>query len=145
MIVRMLKLIRLAGKVALAPNIEADPRLFWMGAVGVRGDGVIVSARNGSVKTVETIGSNWSFPKAHAESRCIRKMDYGGTVYVARVSRATRQLVMARPCYDCIIALRSRQVKRVYYSVSESEYGVIDLATQREDERLVNRAPASVQ
>lgn len=134
----MLKHIRLAAQVAL-PRNDSDTRMFWVGAVGVRGDGVIVSARNGSVQMSRTIGNSWSFPKAHAEARCIKKMDYDGVVYVARVSRDTGLLVMARPCYDCRIALRSRKVRKVFYSVNEHEYGVIDLANN-EEERLVNRS-----
>lgn len=135
----MLKLIRLAAQVAVPSDRDRDKRAFWLGAIGVRGDGVIVSARNGSVQVSETIGNGWSFPHAHAESRLCRKLDYGATVYVARVSPQTDDLAMSRPCYDCIMALRNKRVAKVYYSVSPTEYGVIDLELENEPERLVNR------
>lgn len=132
----MLKYINIAAQIAL-PTDPNDPRTFLIGAVGLRSDGVIVSARNGAIKgkgTV-TLKSGWCFPSAHAEVRCSRKMDYNGVVYVARVSSSeSRELMLARPCRACLQAMRARKIKKVYYSVSSSEYGVIDLSSANEPE-----------
>lgn len=130
----VLKLLQLAASLAITKNPKEDFRAHWMAAVGVRGDGTTVSSRNGSVISLQCHEKGWSFPQAHAEARVCRKMDYNGTVYVARVSRGSGDLMLARPCYDCEMKMRSRFVKRVYYSVSNTEYGVMDLQGQ---ERIV--------
>lgn len=61
-------------------------------------------------------------------------MDRDGIVYVARVARIDGKLAMARPCMDCMTLLRMRKVRTVYYTISETEYGVIDLG--KRDERI---------
>jgi hypothetical protein len=96
-----------------------------LGAVGVRKDGVIVSAKNGSVKVSSADGDGFSFPTAHAEHRCVKKMDVGGVVYVARVLR-DGSLAMSKPCPDCERSLRGRGIKKVYYSINDVEYGVME-------------------
>lgn len=131
----MLDLITLAARVAVSPDPN-DPRGFLVGSVGVRKDGTVVSARNGAVIATDVTGRWRSFPQAHAEARCVKKMDHGGEVYVARVSRGDGRLLMSRPCRTCQRALLSRGVKRVYYSVSETEYGVWDLDSVERRKRL---------
>lgn len=118
-------LITLAASVAV-PKINNDPRNFWLGAVGVRTDGVIVSAKNGACKESLAQGSGWSFPQCHAEFRCVKKMDRGGIVYVARVAR-DGSLAMAKPCRDCETLLRNKGIRRAYYSIGPTEYGVMVL------------------
>lgn len=108
------------------PRDPNDKRNFWIGCVGIRADGVLVSARNGSVQTSQVDGGGWSFPAAHAEHRCVKKMDVGGTVYVARVMK-DGTLALAKPCGDCEGSLRARGIKRVCYSISDAEYGVMEL------------------
>lgn len=127
----MLKLIKQAAELAMPRSRVHDHRAFCMAAIGIRGDGTLVSARNGSVQVSETIGNGWSFPACHAEARVCRKMDHGGTIYVVRVSRSGGHLQLARPCYDCMMAMRARKVKKVYYSISDTEYGVIDLCVNQ--------------
>jgi len=122
----MHKFIKLAAEAAVSSNPN-DPRDFIMGAVGIRADGVIVSARNGSVQTSETIGHGWSFPPAHAEIRCSKKMDVGGIIYVVRISKKNKELVLAKPCKDCEAFLRARGIARVCYSISDTEYETLDL------------------
>ena len=136
----MLKYLEMAAKLAVPRQTLADRRSFWLAAVGIRADGVIVSAQNGSVFTDESFGNGWSFPAAHAEARVCRKLDHKGVIYVSRVSRKTGQLTMARPCPDCQQAMRSRRVKKVYYSISPTEYGVISLCG---NERVVKRPTKS--
>lgn len=95
-----------------------DGRTFLLGAVGVRSDGTLVRARNGSPMEPS--------PSSHAESRLSRKLDIGSEVYVVRLLK-TGQYANSRPCLSCQLRLRSRGCKRVYYTITATEYGVMDL------------------
>ena len=97
---------------------KCDNRTFMMGAVGVRRDGTVVSSSN--ILTKDRNGH------AHAEARLVRKLDYGSTVYVVRVSRSGKYR-MARPCSACQLRMFHRGVTNVYYTIDEREYGVIRL------------------
>jgi len=111
------KAFELAGKVA---NLKEDQRVHRLGAVGIRSDGVIVAAPNAPAPDVT--------PAVHAEARLSRKLDKGATVYVVRVSNdPVFKYKLARPCPSCQNHLRKRRVERVYYSISDTEYGVMEL------------------
>jgi hypothetical protein len=118
----MLKLIEMAGKVALPTN-ENDQRAFLLGSVGIRRDGTLVSARNGAVRCLDT-DEYQHIPSAHAEWRLGSKLGKYGTVYVARVAKSDGNLVMARPCITCQIRLRSLKVERAFYSINPDQYGI---------------------
>jgi hypothetical protein len=118
-------LILLAAEVAIS-KIEKDPRNFLLGAVGVRNDGIIVSARNGPAQESIAHGKGWSFPQCHAEYRCVKKMDRGGTIYVARVGK-NGMIGMSKPCAACETLLKNRGISRAFYSVSPTEYRVMSL------------------
>lgn len=129
---RMLKLLKLAAKYS-SPN-QNDQRIYSLGAVGVRDDGRIVHARNEAVFDTYT-GSKRSicsvhkrFPESHAEARLTKKLGLGGTVYVARVARCNQELAMARPCESCQSILKAFRVNKVYYSISQNEWGMWDPA-----------------
>ncbi len=109
----MKKYFRLAKKVAAKGK---DCRSYRLGAVGVRKDGAIVKSRN-IPNRLPVIG-------AHAEARVCKKIDKGSTVYVVRIDREGT-LVMSRPCNACQRVMRMRGVRRCYYSISETEYGVM--------------------
>ncbi len=104
---------RLAKKMAAKSK---DCRSYRLGAVGIRRDGTLVKSHN--------IPSILPASTAHAEARLCKKLDKGGTVYVVRIDREGK-LAMARPCNVCQRLMRGRRVKRCYYSISESEYGVL--------------------
>lgn len=106
----------LAAQVA---RLKSDCRAHRIGAVGLRSDGALVCASNGPVRFA-------SKPIHHAEMRLCRKMDFYGTVFVSRM-RASGTWGLARPCVDCQRVLRSRRVRRVYYTIGTEEYGVLDL------------------
>ena len=91
-----------------------DRRKFCLGAVGVRSDGAVVKARNGSTRE--------RCPAGHAETRLSRKLDVGSTVFVARILRSGG-LALAAPCVTCRRALRSRGVRHVYYTVDSATFG----------------------
>ena len=95
-------------------------RNFYIGAVGLRNDGTLVTASNGSVQGDSRI---WS---CHAEIRLIRKLDTGATVFVARVNKRGDWRI-AKPCANCMKALKGRRVVRVYYTMAPGKYGMLNL------------------
>lgn len=119
----MLHLLEQAAIVAL-PTSDDDRRHFWLGCVGVRDDGVIVSSKNGSVAFTDTVENYQLVPSSHAEGRVLRKLGKKGTLYVARVSRKDGSLVMARPCGMCQVRIKSFGVKKVFYTINNKQYGV---------------------
>jgi tRNA(Arg) A34 adenosine deaminase TadA len=112
------KMFRRARAVALKGDAKGVRRKYRLGAVGVRSDGVIVTANNLSCRRPT--------PYAHAEARLVRKLDFGSTVFVVRIQR-NGTTVNARPCRDCEIAMRLRGVETCYYTISEKEWGVLHL------------------
>lgn len=118
----MFQYLELAGQIAL-PTDKNDPRNFWLGCIGVRRDGVIVSAKNGAV--FATANYNYQLiPNSHAEGRAMRKMGKRGTLYVTRVSKKTRMYAMARPCGVCQIRIRANNIDKVVYTINENQYGI---------------------
>ena len=105
----------MAGKIAVA---KEDERAFKLGVVAVRKDGVMVFTSNSVSQEPNR--------RAHAEWRAAGKIDYGSTVYVARVRLLNGEFALAKPCFACEKVLRSRKVKRIYYTISHNEYGVLD-------------------
>jgi tRNA(Arg) A34 adenosine deaminase TadA len=123
----MLELLRLAARYAVLKH--DDDRVFLLGAVGVRSDGRLVHAQNSSV--LDTLKrAEWNaykrFPESHAEIRLTKKLGFGATMYVARVKRANHNLAMARPCECCRNIIKAFRVKKVYYTISDNEWGVWD-------------------
>jgi cytidine deaminase len=114
------KYFRLARQVALKGDTLEANRHYRLGAVGIRTDGAIVTASNIPNRQPES--------HAHAETRLVRKLDWGSTVYVVRIRR-DGQLALARPCRRCQSAMRLRGVRYCYYSINDTEYGVIANAT----------------
>ena len=112
------KYFRMARQAAVRGDTTEASRHYRLGAVGVRSDGAIVVSSNIPHRTPE--------PNAHAESRLSRKLDWGSTVFVVRI-KANGLLAMARPCRTCQGAMRLKGVKRVHYSISQTEHGVMEL------------------
>lgn len=102
----------------IAQDITKDQR-FRLTALARRKDGTLVAARNGS-----SLQPN---PASHAEARVLKKIDETSTIYVARVTKGSGELAMARPCVDCVRVMRRRNVKVAIYSISEREFGVMEL------------------
>lgn len=119
----MLNLLHQAAQIAL-PSIDKDYRDFWFGCIGIREDGVMVSSKNGAASFRTTIKSYQLLPSSHAEGRVLRKLGKGGIIFVARVSKKDRSLVMARPCGMCQTRLRAYKVNKVYYTINDNQYGI---------------------
>lgn len=86
-----------------------------------RNDGTVVSSRNGHVPNCVVT------PSIHAEARASRKADVGSVAYVSRVTR-DGNYALARPCPSCQILMRARGVAMVYYTVSNEEWGCLELS-----------------
>lgn len=82
-------------------------------------DGARVQATNGGM-------AGCRCPSMHAECRLARKLDYGSVVYVARTLKSG-EIAMARPCVRCYAVLKAKGVSRIYYTINDSEFGVIDV------------------
>ncbi len=63
-------------------------------------------------------------PESHAEGRVLRKLGKRGTLYVARVTKVTREFAMSRPCPMCQNRIKAFDVKKVYYTINKDQYGV---------------------
>ena len=121
-----IEMLKIAAKCSL-PTMNKDPRGFWLGAVGIRDDGAIVYSRNGSAVHDDSSFNYKTVASVHAEGRILKKLGKGGVIYVARVSKLTRKLAMARPCGFCQANISAMDVKKVIYSINEFQYGVWDL------------------
>lgn len=108
---------RLAQSIALKGDKKVK-RHYRLGAVGIRTDGVTVTANNVSCQHFS--------PTAHAEARLVRKLNWGSKVYVVRILR-NGDLAKARPCPQCQKILRGKGIQTVFYSISNFEYGVLHL------------------
>ena len=113
------RMLLMAAEVAKDNPERYDNRSFYLGAVGLRNDGVIVTAKNIASKDV--------VPTHHAEARVVRKLTPNSTVWVARVSRCTGEWTVSRPCASCQRKMRSVGVKKVIYTIAPEEWGTIQL------------------
>jgi cytidine deaminase len=112
-------MLAMAAEAARGKPEKFDNRSFCLGAVGLRKDGVIVTAKN--VAATDTV------PTHHAEARLVRKLTPDSIVWVARVLRSTDEWTMSRPCVSCQGRLRASGVKKVIYTISKDEWGTIQL------------------
>lgn len=112
----------MAGKVSLPTCID-DPRNFYLGCVGIRNDGALVSAKNGAAFST-AIDNYQHMPNSHAEGRVLRKLGKGGVLYVTRIAKGSRDFAMSRPCPMCQRRIRGFGVKKVYYTINKDQYGV---------------------
>ncbi len=117
----MLEYLKLAAQIARSHN---EPKKnFLMACVGIRQDGAMVSARNGSI--ISSPQKNYRIvPEAHCEARTLRKLGKGGILFVARVLKKDGALAMAAPCLGCRLLIRAARVPKVIYSVNELQFGI---------------------
>ena len=103
-----------AGNAAL--RYRKDRRSYAVGALAIRADGASTSSRNEAATTPQRT--------AHAEYRVLRKAGLGAVLYVSRIRR-DGSFGVARPCSSCMSVMHSHKVRRCYYSISDTVYGVI--------------------
>lgn len=121
------------------PTVDEDLRLFLLGAVGERDDGKLVFSKNGAARVSTPFYQYFCPPRSHAESRLVRKLGLNGIVYVARVAKENKDkivLKMARPCDSCRVRLESAKVRKVYYSIDDSSYGVLTFSKSGSKDKI---------
>lgn len=121
---KIFQYLRVAANIA---RKKKDQRTFFLGAVGIRKDGVIVQSFNAP--------SFQPSPCGHAEARLVRKLDVGATVYVARI-KADGTFGSAKPCHNCQKVLKQKGVKKVYYSIDDESYGVWNIHSSFVEKRV---------
>lgn len=109
----------MAADVARDNPERYDNRSFCLGAVGLRKDGVLVTAKNIAAANI--------VPTHHAEARVVRKLTPDSVVWVARVLRSTGEWTTSRPCSSCQGRMRFAGVKKVVYTIGPDEWGTIQL------------------
>lgn len=108
-------MLRLAAKLS---RTKKDDRHYFLGAVGLRSDGVLVAAANGNPKEPT--------PEHHAEFRLCRKLTKESSVWVSR-TLFDGTIALARPCHKCLVRMKACKVTEVFYSITNTEYGCIRL------------------
>ena len=126
----MLDLLLLAAKISL-PKDPNDARNFWLGCVGLRDDGVLVSAKNGSSQFSHSVEQYQLQPNCHAEGRVLRKLGKYGTIFVSRVAKKDGALAMAQPCTMCAVRIAAMKVRKVYFTINPAQYGVWTPSTDK--------------
>ncbi len=116
----MPKELHLAAQVSCRHSLP-DLRTARIGCVIRRKDGAIVKARNGAIQN-----ATGRVSETHAEARATRKADVGAIAYVARTKR-DGSYGNARPCPWCQIIMRSRGIIKAYYTLSDNEWGCLEL------------------
>lgn len=119
----MQQMLKLAGKVAMPSNPDEELRNFYIGCIGIRDDGVLVSAKNGAVFSTTTEHYQ-KLPSAHAEGRVLRKLGHNGTMYVSRVAKSNGDYAMSMPCPICQVRIKSFNVRKVVYTINKAQFGV---------------------
>lgn len=109
---------RLAKTVAIKGDTYDARRQYRLGAVGIRADGTVVIANNVPCRQPHARA------RSHAETRVVRKLNRGSEIFVVRILR-NGTLSNAKPCVKCQRTMQLRGIRRVYYSISNNEYGTI--------------------
>lgn len=107
------KYLCLAAQVS---RLKLDDRTYFLGGVGLRTDGVLVSAYNGAPKYPE--------PLHHCEFRLCRKLDKGSLVFVAR-TLVDGTWANAKPCKHCENRMRAKGVSCCFYTERDRSYGCL--------------------
>jgi deoxycytidylate deaminase len=103
---------------------------FRHGAVLCRGSAIVGYGINS--EKYSSIGAKYrpdhkGVSTYHAEIAAImnlpRDVIKGSTIYVARVSKGSKEDRMSKPCIMCHAVLKAQGVKKVYYTIDDSVVG----------------------
>jgi tRNA(Arg) A34 adenosine deaminase TadA len=123
------KLLLAAYEVALgSPGVS---KARWrLGAVLVKGTTIVVAKGYNQIKTHPLLATVTPYPHLHAETSCLFRYGLDNTegldLYVVRIGKRN-DIRLAKPCETCMYFIRKARLNRVYYSISNSEHGVIQL------------------
>ena len=122
---------------------------YAMGCI-IERDGLILS--NGWAHV--PVQRNWQLYSMHAEMHALvrgrRANLEGARIWIASVSRKSGMLTTARPCWDCVIALRAAGVMTCYYTIGTwDDLGTIytkaeSLEGRLQDFKVYNRKAAQM-
>lgn len=116
-----MKLLKQA--IEIAKNNTNPIKEFLFGAIAIRNDGAKVKATNGN--------NIAPCPCVHAEHRLMRKSGYKSTIFVARVRKGDKAVVVARPCKYCMSIIENYQVEKCYYTINENSFGLIEFKNKK--------------
>lgn len=122
------RFFKIAAEIA---KTRDDQRIFHVGCCGIRSDGVVVVASNGPVMLGDIGTNRTSFPAAHAEIRCSKKIDKHSVIFVARIRKDNGNFAMSRPCKSCMSVLLAKNVVRIYYTIDSNKYGSISIKNKK--------------
>lgn len=108
------RMLSLAAKIS---RVREDERRFYVGAVAERDDGALVAYSNLPTR-------HGPMRHTHAEYRLTRHLGGARSVYVARTD-ALGNWALSKPCSKCEQVLRACGVSKVYFTVSDGEYGCL--------------------
>lgn len=115
---------------------------FLVGAVLTIGSRVISKGHNKPDKTHKIAYWNHEVPEfatTHAEIDALvnvsKKVSQRCNLYVVRLLRSNHKIANAKPCEMCMTVIKDMGVKKVFYTIAESHFGMIDLRDLRNHER----------
>ncbi len=108
----------MATIIAQQGDSKNAKRRYLLGAVGIRQDGVVVGASN--------LCCTAKCPEAHAEYRTAKMLTPNSVMFVVRLNRRGQRM-FAKPCESCRRYLRNKGVIKIYYTINNDEYSVMNL------------------
>lgn len=80
------------------------------------------------VKGGRVLAVGYNHGKIHAEADAIRGVSSaeGCVLYVVRIKKDGK-FMMSRPCNNCMNLAIRRGIKKIVYSISDNEYGIINV------------------
>ena len=135
-----------AAKVALPTTDNDFKKNFWIASLGIRLDSAMVVSKNLGVNIGDI---NWNggnhnkikpymkIASGHSEVRALKKMD-GGVLFVVRVGKeeffetGMFDFKMARPCNICEQHIVAKKISKVYYTINDHQYGIMDIRNNKD-------------
>lgn len=113
------------ARLAIRECLNGDHISHRHGAVLESGGQILAVASN----TYKTRHPSISVYSTHAEVAAVQKLKPGkikdADLYVARISH--NHLGLSRPCARCLTFLLTTEIRRVYYSIAQNEWGCIKI------------------
>jgi len=70
----------------------------------------------------------WTHAELDAIQKVRRKSDLtGAKIFVARLTPVRKLLGMSRPCESCEVLAQNYGIKRVYYTIDDNHYGIMNV------------------
>lgn len=112
---------KFAWRQAIREASESNYPIYMHGSVVESGGRIISTGKNAS----EIKHPKMNEYSTHAECSAIKKAGthaVGAKLYVVRLTAAGK-LANSKPCVRCQVVIKAAGIKKVYYSISEGEWG----------------------